>query len=283
MKIFLNITALVASSLVNPAFAQELPKLLSPAEAQSIVEDRRAKNDAAEEAYRREALGQAALAERTITKGGQKIRFRRVAAGERIEVADAIEPKSADLTMDSRFAEAAEYVHENISLGANVYGDEYSEITWRDPDTAQTVSVWTNISLNYLKPFVGFTEDDIHYDYFGFVTNYTREGDEARMKMFKELGYEAESQWKYPPVRLSSDYNEYYVDAPWDAEIPEKLHRQLSALLGFYSANEEKFKIEYLNSRTLRAAREADLKSNPPREAKEVLINFTPLRGEDAK
>ncbi|NCT41880.1 MAG: hypothetical protein GW778_09525, partial [Alphaproteobacteria bacterium] len=209
MKIFLNITALVASSLVNPAFAQELPKLLSPAEAQSIVEDRRAKNDAAEEAYRREALGQAALAERTITKGGQKIRFRRVAAGERIEVADAIEPKSADLTMDSRFAEAAEYVHENISLGANVYGDEYSEITWRDPDTAQTVSVWTNISLNYLKPFVGFTEDDIHYDYFGFVTNYTREGDEARMKMFKELGYEAESQWKYPPVRLSSDYNEY--------------------------------------------------------------------------
>ena len=283
MKIFLNITALVASSLVNPAFAQELPKLLSPAEAQSIVEDRRAKNDAAEEAYRREALGQAALAERTITKGGQKIRFRRVAAGERIEVADAIEPKSADLTMDSRFAEAAEYVHENISLGANVYGDEYSEITWRDPDTAQTVSVWTNISLNYLKPIVSFTADDIHYDYFGFVTNYTREGDEARMKMFKELGYEAESQWKYPPVRLSSDYNEYYVDAPWDAEIPEKLHRQLSALLGFYSANEEKFKREYLNSRMLQAAREADLKSNPPKEVKEVIMNYSPLRGEEAK
>ena len=283
MKIFLNITVLIASSLVNPAFAQELPKLLSPAEAQSIVEDRRAKNDAAEEAYRREALGQAALAERTITKGGQKIRFRRVAAGERIEVADAIEPKSADLTMDSRFAEAAEYVHENISLGANVYGDEYSEITWRDPDTAQTVSVWTNISLNYLKPIVSFTEDDIHYDYFGFVTSYTREGDEARMKMFKELGYEAESQWKYPPVRLSSDYNEYYVDAPWDAEIPEKLHRQLSALLGFYSANEEKFKREYLNSRMLQAAREADLKSNPPKEVKEVIMNYSPLRGEDAK
>ena len=283
MKIFLNITVLIASSLVNPAFAQELPKLLSPAEAQSIVEDRRAKNDAAEEAYRREALGQAALAERTITKGGQKIRFRRVAAGERIEVADAIEPKSADLTMDSRFAEAAEYVHENISLGANVYGDEYSEITWRDPDTAQTVSVWTNISLNYLKPIVSFTEDDIHYDYFGFVTNYTREGDEARMKMFKELGYEAESQWKYPPVRLSSDYNEYYVDAPWDAEIPEKLHRQLSALLGFYSANEEKFKREYLNSRMLQAAREADLKSNPPKEVKEVIMNYSPLRGEEAK
>jgi hypothetical protein len=73
------------------------------------------------------------------------------------------------------------------------------------------------------------------------------------------------------------------VDAPWDAEIPEKLHRQLSALLGFYSANEEKFKIEYLNSRTLQAAREADLKSNPPKEAKEVIINYTPLRGEDAK
>jgi len=164
MKIFLNITVLIASSLVNPAFAQELPKLLSPAEAQSIVEDRRAKNDAAEAAYRREALGQAALAERIITKGGQKIRFRRVAAGERIEVADATEPKSADLTMDSRFAEAAAYVHENISLGANVYGDEYSEITWRDTDTGKTISVWTNISLNYLKPIVSFTEDDIHYE-----------------------------------------------------------------------------------------------------------------------
>jgi hypothetical protein len=185
--------------------------------------------------------------------------------------------------MDSRFAEAAEYVHENISLGANVYGDEYSEIKWRDPDTGKTVSVWTNISLNYLKPIVSFTADDVHYDYFGFVTNYTREGDEARMKMFKELGYEAESQWKYPPVRLSSDYSEYYVDAPWDAEIPEKLHRQLSALFAYYLKNEEKFKIEYLNSRTLQAAREANLKANPPKEAKEVIMNYSPLRGEDAE
>jgi hypothetical protein len=283
MKIFLNITALVVSSVVNSAFGQELPKLLSPEEAQSIVEDRRAKNDAAEKAYRREALGQAALAERSINKGGQKIRFRRVAAGERVEVADAIESKSVDLSMDSRFAEAAEYVHENISLGANVYGDEYSEITWRDPETGQTVTVWTNISLNYLKPIVSFTADDIHYDYFGFVMSYTREGDEARMKMAKELGYEAESQWKYPPVRLSADYHEYYVDAPWDAEIPEKLHRQLSALFAYYLKNEEKFKIEYLNSRTLQAAREANLKSNPPKEAKEVIMNYSPLRGEDAE
>lgn len=283
MKIFLNIAALVLSSVVNPAFGQELPKLLSPEEAKSIVEDRRAKNEAAEEAYRREALGQAAIEQRTIHKDGQKIRFRRVAAAERIETREVAEATSVDLTMNSRFAEAAEYVHEYISLGANVYGDEYSEITWRDPDTGKTVSVWTNISLNYLKPIVSFAVDDIHYDYFGFVTNYTREGDEARMKMFKELGYEAESQWKYPPVRLSSDYSEYYVDAPWDAEIPEKLHRQLSALFAYYLKNEEKFKIEYLNSRTLQAAREANLKANPPKEAEEVIMNYSPLRGEDAE
>jgi predicted RecB family endonuclease len=125
--------------------------------------------------------------------------------------------------------------------------------------------------------------DGIHYDYFGFVTTYTREGDDARMKMARQLGYEVESQWKYPPVRLSSDYYEYYVDAPGDAKIPEKLHRQLSALLGFYSANEERFKIEYLNSLTLQATRKADLKSNPPKEAEEIIVNYTPLRGEDAE
>jgi hypothetical protein len=54
-------------------------------------------------------------------------------------------------------------------------------------------------------------------------------------------------------------------------------------LLGFYSANEERFKIEYLNSLTLQATRKADLKSNPPKEAEEIIVNYTPLRGEDAE
>jgi len=33
----------------------------------------------------------------------------------------------------------------------------------------------------------------------------------------------------------------------------------------------------------LQAAREADLKSNPPKEVKEVIMNYSPLRGEEAK
>jgi len=37
------------------------------------------------------------------------------------------------------------------------------------------------------------------------------------------------------------------------------------------------------NSRMLQAAREADLKSNPPKEGKEVIMNYSPLRGEEAK
>lgn len=280
-------TCLIGSSTYSQTQSEDnLPKLLSNAEAEAIIKDRRAQREASEEAYRKQALDQTAIEERTLVKGKQKILFRKVEALPQLKasVQDTADESSATSNSGTaNFELIAEYRHENISLGANVYGDKYSEVTWRDTETGKTVTVWTNFSLNYLKPIVSFSSGDVHYDYFGFVTNYTLEGEETRIQVAKEHGYDAESRWKYPPVSLSDNTNEYYIEAPWDTEIPDKLYRQLDALFGYYLEHEERFRIEYLNAKALHAAYKADLKANPPKEPKEVIMNYTPLRGEDAQ
>lgn len=273
---------------VNLIFAEEavepnLPKLLTHIEAEAIIKDRRSKKEAADKAYRDQALAQSATEERVVNKGTQKIVFRKVALALRPEAPASSHETTAATATAAPVELPTEYQHESISLGASVYGDEYSKITWRDPVEGQRVTVWTNISLNFLKPIVSFSYEGVQYDYFGFVTSYTREDDAARIQFAQEQGHQIESLWEYPPVSFSPDYYEYFVDAPLDTEIPEKLYRQLNALFSFYLEEEERFRIEYLNSRALQAAHEADLKENPPEKPKQVIMNYTPLRGEAAQ
>jgi hypothetical protein len=287
----LNLAVILLSSVwVSAIYAAEkleLPVMLTPAKAEQIIKERRERGEALEETRREAALNTVALEERVIRReDGQKLVLRRVAAAKKVlpdpVKAIASNENAQGLPIGEIVAEQ-EMQYETISLGANVYGDQYSEITWRDTETSETFKVWSNVSLNYLSPIMTITDGQMEYGYFGFITNYTQAGEEARQQMAKEHGFEAESRWKYPPVRLASDYYEYFVDAPLDVQVPEKLYRQLDALLAYYLSNKDRLEIEYHNSRMLQAMHEKNLKEHPPIKAKKVIMNYSPLRGEDAK
>ena len=173
-------------------------------------------------------------------------------------------------------------IPEQISMGANVYGDEYSEITWRDRETNSEFIVWTNVSLNYLRPIISVEDDDYDYMYFGFITNYTREGEAERLQFAQDRGFDnVESRWKTPPVEFSTDQFEYVVIADASTQVPEKLYRQLNAVFGYYVANQEKLEVDHLNSVTLENARRKFLEENPP-APKQTMINFWKIEDNSA-
>jgi len=194
---------------------------------------------------------------------------------------DSSETKYTKAQWEALLAANYTKIPEQISMGANVYGDEYSEITWRDRETKSEFTVWTNISLNYLSPIHSIEDDAYEYLYFGFVTNYTREGEAKRLKMGKAHGYvDVESRWKSPPVKFSPDRFEYVVVEEAETEVPEKLYRQLDAMFGYYVANRENLEIQQRNSEVMRAARKKYLEANPP-VPKRTMINFWKIDHEE--
>ena len=171
-------------------------------------------------------------------------------------------------------------IPEQISMGANVYGDEYSEITWRDTETNVGFIVWTNVNLSYLRPITSIQDEEYDYMYFGFVTNYTREDEAARLEFAKEKGFsDVVSRWKTPPVQLSPDQFEYVVVVDSATAVPQKLYRQLNAVLGHYVANQEDLETAHHNSVALENARRKYLEENPP-APKQTMVNFWKIESE---
>lgn len=292
MKYFLSAISLGvlwgASFLPASQAETALPELLTPEQAEQIIHKRRFDKEAADKAYREAALGKMALEERTLTReDGQRVVFRRVAPAPKARIDTATDSDESSSTLVELFPEALkqeqEFLHENIHIGANVYGNKYSEIQWRDPEANLDIKVWSNIRLEYLRPISAIEANGIQYSYFGFITHYTEESEQQRIQLAADQGFEVESRWKTPPVVFSDEYYEYYVDAPWDAEIPEKLYRQLDVLFGFYLSNYERLRIQHLNAEMLQLAKEKDLAKNPPVKSKQVIMNYTPLRGEAAE
>ena len=261
-------------------------RLLTSEEAEAIIEARRLAGEAAERERRRAALSLPALEQRVVDKGERKIVFRRVAKLPEVEVAE-VETRSDAVTLTPDMLAALqarqEAAHEQISLAANVYGGDYSEITWRDTETREEFTIWTSMNLNYLRPIDSFRADGYQYDYFGFIYLHDWESEDERLAAAAEAGYRAESRWKYPPVVFSKGYFEYFVDAAPDALVPEKLYRQMDALFGYYLAHRKEFEVRHKNAVLLQAAREKSLKERPPVAPKEVIMNYTPLRGKDAE
>lgn len=285
----LSFGVFLVTLLSSASYAEsDLPELLTPEKAEQIVKQRRADKEAADKAYRDAALGKTALEERTLTRGdGQRIVFRRVAPAPKIKIEENVDADNSAPALIELFPEALqqeeEVLHENIHIGANVYGDQCSEIQWRDPEANLDIKVWSNIRLEYLRPISAIEVDGVQYSYFGFITHYTEESEQERIQFAAEQGFEVESRWKTPPVVFSDEYYEYYVDAPWDAEIPDKLYRQLDALFGFYLSNYERLRVQHLNTKMLQSAKEKDLAENPPVKPTQVIMNYTPLCGEAAE
>jgi len=171
---------------------------------------------------------------------------------------------------------------EQISMAATVYENAYSEITWRDTESRAEFTVWTNVSLNYLRPISTLEDGNYGYLYFGFVTNITHEEEAIRLELARQHGFpDIESRWKTPPIAFSSDQFEYVVIADDPAQVPQKLYRQLDAVLGHYLANREELEVMHHNTQTLEKARQAYLEAHPP-SPKPTMINFWTIDTEAA-
>ena len=257
-------------------------QLLSPLEAESIVRAEREAREASAVSAREALLAEPALEERVSSKGSRTVVFREIARAPVVDAPAGIESSDLDAFPSNEVFNqwAIEPVtHEHISLAAHVYDDEFTEIAWRNVDTGEVFTVWTNVNLNYLRPMDSFGTKDYHYDYFGFVYNYNYKSEVQRMEAAEEAGFRTEMRWKIAPVVFSPDRFEYFVDADEGTVVPDKLYRQLDAMFSYYLANKTQFEIQYKNSMLVQAVREEDLKKSPSKAPETIIINYTPLRG----
>lgn len=254
-----------------------VPHLLTDAQALAIIEQREAVKESRYQALKQEMAAAEVVQSKVIQAQGRPLTINRIKPlALKNPVQSSISESQVKMTPEEAQAYLASQqavIPEQISMSANVYDDAYSEITWRDTETGEEYTVWTNVSLNYLRPVSTIQAEGYDYMYFGFVSHYTSEGEAVRMELAKEHGFEAESRMKSPPVRFSGTEPEYIVLAEDPAGVPEKLYRQLDALIGYYAANSAALEIEYMNSRTLAAAREKYLEENPP-QPRETVVNF---------
>jgi hypothetical protein len=178
-----------------------------------------------------------------------------------------------------------DYRHETLSFSVTNYDDLYSEITWRDLETQQTFSVWTNVSLVHLPVISSFKLEGVNYSYFGFSENIDSEVEKERTgpHYFNGRRYEYESRWEEPPVGFTED-PEYVVIAEENgAVVPEKLYEDMDAVLRYYLENEESLRVSHLNSLAISRAREEYRRNNPSQQEESVLIySFVPSADKSA-
>lgn len=256
---------------------------LTEAEAKAIVEGREAAEEARYQAFKEKMASAEVVESKTVQTQGGSLKFNQVRplVLEKVVKPTREEPKNTMTPEEWAAYMVSQQVRipEQISLGANVYGDSHSEITWRDTETGARFTVWTNVSLNYLRPVSSIQAKNYDYMYFGFVTPYTKEDEQRHIQIAREHGVEVESRWKEPPVAFTGGSYEYIVITEDTAKVPDKLYRQLDALIGHYVAHREELEIEYENSQTLEAARQQYLKENPP-QPRETLVNFWKIEDE---
>jgi hypothetical protein len=123
-----------------------------------------------------------------------------------------------------------------------------------------------------------FEAGGVHYDYFGFVYEISREIEEERAATWSFHGHEYESRWKTPPVKLSSTEPEYVVVANDPASVPDKLFEQMDALFGYYLENQAYLQIAHENMEKLSKARAAYREANPPDPTEESVTIFWPIK-----
>ncbi|MFQ3270206.1 MAG: putative HAF family extracellular repeat protein [Lentimonas sp.] len=255
------------------------PALLTPEQALEIVTNRRAEKELRAKATRLALKSVPALDERVIERSDSNILVRRVApVAEQLQADTDTVKESVQIANDlNPFEQAMEINFETISMAANIYGDEHSEITWRDTETRQEFTIWTNVNMRYLRPIPSNSAGNTHYDYFGFIHPYDYEAELERVKRAEELGYDAQSRWKESPILFSDEYYEYVVIAEDSTIVPEKLYRQLDTVLSYYLSNKAELEIRHHNAQTMEAARKLSLNENPP-EPVDSVTNFWPSK-----
>ncbi|NBB80361.1 MAG: hypothetical protein GVY36_13115 [Verrucomicrobia bacterium] len=279
---FATVLTIATSCLV--ASEVDAPQL-SFVEATEIIEQRIKDQEFKETVRKAEVEAVPAIESSVFEKDGHRVTVNRITPPIP-KVAPASIPDgpntSSPLTrakFEARMADQPE--QQSISLSVTLFGDEYSKIFWRKPrsaegqerhDAPEEFELWTNINLNYLRPISSFEQGGVVYNYFGFGETITREGEVRRSAFAKEHGYEYKSRWEESPADFTTGQSEYVVVDNGGRSIPPELYQQMDALFAHYLENQTTFKTEHLNSESLRKAKDAYLKKNPP-QPKDVIIN----------
>lgn len=210
-----------------------------------------------------------------VQEGGRDVILRRVA--KPLYLADKTEASAPELettlSAPAPFLELSENFTKNefLSISVTNYDDQHSKIVWRDG--ADVFEVWTNVATQYLRVLHTFEFGGYSYNHLGFVDHVSAELEAERMAMATALGHAPfETRWKEPPVAFSPDYPEYVVVTDHPETVPEKLYRQIEALLTVYLMREDALRVAYLNQETLEDARKAYREANPAEPEDSVLI-----------
>lgn len=280
---------LVSALILLPMASNAAPsQLLTDAEATAIVESREEAKESRYEAQLAELSRAQIVHSRTVDHGAKQVVINAIKplvleSSPEPDISEPVSSPAPEPTSEewAAWIEAQQQT-EYISMGATVYGDEYSKITWRDHEAKLSFVVWANISLRYLRFADSFLSGGVRYDYLGLPTTvYTREGVAERLrfaqKYAKEHGIKIPkgipSFWEEPPYPFSEGQYEYYVIADDPAQVPEKLYRQMNAVLSYYIMEQPRLKIEHLNSETMARARAKFREENPP-VPQPTVINF---------
>lgn len=285
MKIFKVLIIFAFSVIAAQASLTETAiQPISEVEAADIVQAREAAKAARKAEIRANIESATVTKEFVHQKGARQVVLRRVH-----RPAFSIPTRKADHDSSIAYEEDTEavafspisvenYRWEMISFSAYRYDDLYAEITWRKQGSPESYTLWTNVPLKFLPALNSFEFDGIHYDYFGFVYEISREIEEERAATWSFHGHEYESHWKTPPVELSATEPEYVVVADDPDAVPEKLFEQMDALLGYYLENRSNLQVAHENMMKLNEAQTAYREANPPDPTEESVTIFWPIK-----
>jgi hypothetical protein len=159
----------------------------------------------------------------------------------------------------------------NLQLYAAVFDEAYTKLVLYYDKERYTV--WTNINFEYLRSISMFETDTRSYSYFGVATRVDRERENEILTIATAKGFNYTSRWEAPPVRFS-EAPEYVLVTEDETPVPEEVYQQLDDLLGYYLANKETLRAEYLNQVKMQAARER-YKAAHPEEPQDIILNFS--------
>lgn len=256
------LTALYASAIgafvLSTASAAQAE--LSAAAADAVI---RAAHDERkrEHAKRRQALEAVpALAEFEVTRPGYTVTFRRISPP--IPVPAATRQTTAGAHNSAQNIAELEQnhpPHHMIGLGAIVYEDGISEITWRDDD-GLAYTVLSNINFNLLRNVGDFTDDGEWYAFHASIESTAGASPDAAL--------------------FTGSFIEYIILAPEKAIIPAALYQQFDALHRHYLANREGLATAHQRREALDAARRRHAESRPPEPKPDRTINFWRIEAE---
>lgn len=177
-------------------------------------------------------------------------------------------PTAEEIAAAERLAEKA-YVTLNVSATVYLYGDRaITEIRWRNPETGNhDYRAWSNADFRYLTQVTDLESDTTVYSWFPFVD------------VWDMTSLPADERPELPAnLSFSKTQVEYYLDKrAKDTKDQEETLAGLDYLHAYYQVHYPELKAYYDKLMADNAAREKELRENPPIKP-DTVIRFWPIK-----